>query len=55
MNTVQAPQTGEQIDRELLEFADAEDSENNDKILYIRHGHIAFDTEENLFTVVSLN
>ena len=46
--------SGKEIDRVLKAFHDAEDTDNNGLILYIRHGELAFDTEENLFTVMEL-
>lgn len=47
--------SGKEIDRVLKAINDAENADNNDKIIYIRRGELAFDTEENLFTVVELS
>lgn len=51
---IQTEMSGKEIDRVLKAFHDAENSDNNGLILYVRRGEIAFDTEENLFTVVKL-
>lgn len=51
---IQTEMSGKEIDRVLKAFHDAEDAEHNGLILYIRHGEIAFDTEENLFTITPL-
>ena len=51
---IQTDMSGKEIDRVLKALHDVENAENNGLILYIRHGEIAFDTEENLFTVVEL-
>ncbi len=51
---IQTDMSGKEIDRVLKALHDAENADNNGLILYIRHGEIAFDTEENLFTVVEL-
>ena len=51
---IQTEMSGKEIDRVLKAFHDAENSYNNGLILYVRRGEIAFDTEENLFTVVKL-
>ena len=51
---IQTEMSGKEIDRVLKAFHDAENSVNNGLILYVRRGEIAFDTEENLFTVVKL-
>ena len=50
-NTIPVEQLGRTLDHDLKAIADAENAENNGMILYIRNGEIAFDTEENLFTV----
>ncbi len=52
---IKAKQTGEQIDADLSRINAAQDAENNGKIIYIRRGELAYDTYENLFTVVSLS
>ena len=51
---IQTDMSGKEIDRVLKAFHDAENADNNGLILYIRRGEIAFDTEENLFTVMEL-
>ncbi len=48
------PMSGKELDRVLKSFLDAENADNNDKILYIRHGELAFETEEALFSVTPL-
>jgi hypothetical protein len=52
---IQTEMSGKEIDRVLKAIHDAENAENNGLILYIRRGEIAFDTEENLFTVEKLS
>lgn len=52
---IQTEMSGKEIDRVLKALYDAENADNNGLILYIRHGEIAFDTEENLFTVETLS
>ena len=44
--------TGEQIDKTLKAFNEAETEENEGLVMYIKMGEIAFDTEENLFNIV---
>lgn len=51
---IQVPQLGTELDMTLKAFADAENTDNNGLILYIRRGEIAFDTYENLFTITPL-
>lgn len=51
---IQTDMSGKEISRVLKAFFDAENVENEGLILYIRRGQLAFDTEENLFTVVKL-
>ena len=51
---IQTDMSGKEIDRVLKAFHDAENAENNGSILYIRRGELAFDTEENLFTITPL-
>ena len=48
---IQTDMSGKEIDRVLKAIHDAENADNNGLILYIRRGEIAFDTEENLFTI----
>lgn len=52
---IQTDMSGKEIDRVLKAFHDAENEDNNGLILYIRRGELAFDTEENLFTVETLS
>lgn len=52
---IQTDMSGKEIDRVLKALHDAENAENEGLILYIRHGEIAFDTEENLFTIETLS
>lgn len=52
---IKTDMSGKEIDRVLKAFHDAENEDNNGLILYIRRGEIAFDTEENLFTVETLS
>ena len=51
---IKTDMSGQEIDRVLKALHDAENADNNGMILYIRRGEIAFDTEENLFTVTPL-
>lgn len=51
---IQTDMSGKEIDRVLKAIHDAENEDNNGLILYIRRGEIAFDTEENLFTITPL-
>ena len=51
---IQTDMSGKEIDRVLKAIHDAENADNNGLILYIRNGEIAFDTEENLFTITPL-
>ena len=50
----QTPMSGAELDRVLRAFLDAQNAENNDKLLYIRGGNLAFATEAELFTVTQL-
>ena len=52
---IQTDMSGKEIDRVLKALHDAENADNNGLILYIRRGELAFDTEENLFTVETLS
>ena len=52
---IQTEMSGKEIDRVLKALRDAENADNNGLILYIRRGELAFDTEENLFTVETLS
>ena len=52
---IQTEMSGKEIDRVLKALHDAENADNNGLILYIRRGEIAFDTEENLFTIETLS
>ena len=51
---IETEMSGKEISRVLKAICDAENPDNNGLILYIRRGELAFDTEENLFTVVKL-
>lgn len=46
--------SGKEIDRVLKAIHDAENTDNNGLVIYIRNGQLAFDTAENLFNVVEL-
>ena len=46
--------SGKEIDHTLKAINDAENTDNNGLIIYIRNGKLAFDTYENLFTVTEL-
>ena len=50
----QTTMSGAELDRVLRAFLDAQNAENNGKLLYIRGGNLAFATEEELFTVTKL-
>ena len=50
-NTIPAPQLGKQLDKTLQALYEAEAEDNKGLILYIRNGELAFDTEDNLFSV----
>ena len=52
---IQTDMSGKEIDRVLKALHDAENEDNEGLLLYIRHGEIAFDTYENLFTVEKLS
>ena len=52
---IQTEMSGKEIDRVLKALHDAENTKNNGLILYIRRGELAFDTEENLFTIETLS
>lgn len=51
---IRTEMSGNEIDRALKALHDAENEDNNGLILYIRRGELAFDTEENLFTITPL-
>ena len=51
---IRTRQNGNRIDQDLKAILDAQNADNNGLILYIRNGQIAFDTEENLFTITEL-
>ena len=51
---IQTDMNGKEINRVLKAIYDAENPDNEGLILYIRRGEIAFDTEENLFTITRL-
>ena len=46
--------SGKEIDRVLKAIHDAENTDNNDKVIYIRHGELAFEDGETLFDVTPL-
>lgn len=52
---IKTDMSGQEIDRVLKALHDAENADNNGLILYIRRGELAFDTEENLFTIETLS
>ena len=51
---IRAQQLGGRIDHDLKEFHDAENEDNNGKVIYIRDGKLAFETGENLFNITPL-
>ena len=55
MGTIKTTYLGNTLDHDLKALSDAENDDNKGLILYIRHGELAFDTEENLFTVETLS
>lgn len=46
--------SGKEIDRVLKAINDAENENNNDKVIYIRRGELAFEDGETLFDVTPL-
>lgn len=46
--------SGKEIDRVLKAINDAEDEKNNNKVIYIRRGELAFEDGETLFSVAQL-
>lgn len=46
--------SGKEIDRTLKAINDAANADNNDKVIYIRRGEIAFEDGETLFSVTEL-
>lgn len=46
--------SGKEIDRVLKAINDAEDVSNNDKVIYIRRGELAFEDGQILFSVTEL-
>ena len=46
--------SGKEIDRVLKAINDARNTDNNDKVIYIRKGEIAFENGETLFDVTEL-
>lgn len=46
--------SGEEIDRVLKAINDAASADNNDKVIYIRRGELAFEDGEILFSVAEL-
>lgn len=51
---IQAQQIGGRIDYDLKAFHEAEKSENNGKVIYIRDGKLAFESGEKLFDLTPL-
>ena len=49
----QVPMVGKEFDRVIKAISDAENADNNNKILYIRNGELAFETFDNLFDIVT--
>lgn len=56
MDEIRAPQTGRQLDADLLAILAVLDAapDNAGKALYIRHGEIAFEDGEKLFDIIPL-
>ena len=56
--SIQAPQTGWEIDRDLRAICDileaAKDENNEGKVVYIRHGEISLEDGEALFDITPL-
>lgn len=46
--------SGKEIDRVLKAINDAEDVNNNNKVIYIRRGELAFEDGQTLFSVTEL-
>lgn len=53
--TIKANQIGPTLDIALKAIYDAENTDNNDKVVYIRNGEMAFDSYDNLFDIVPLS
>ena len=51
INTIMS---GKAIDKALKAFLDAMSTDNNDKVIYIRRGELAFEDGETLFDVTEL-
>lgn len=47
--------SGKEIDRVLKAINDAENADNNNKVIYIRNGELAFEYGEILFSVAELS
>lgn len=56
MDEIRAPQTGRQLDADLLAILAVLEAapDNEGKVLYIRHGGIAFEDGEKLFDIIPL-
>ena len=52
--TVKTQMSGKEIDRTLKAINDAANTDNNDKVIYIRRGELAFEDGETLFDVTEL-
>lgn len=52
--TIPSTMGGSEIDRVLRAILSAEDEKNNGKVIYIRRGELAYETEEKLFSVKTL-
>ena len=51
---IQTDMSGKEIDRVLKAINDAENTDNNDKVIYIRRGELAFEDGSVLFSVTEL-
>ena len=47
--------SSKELDRVLKAILDAQDEDNNDKVIYIRNGELAFEDGETFFDVVELS
>lgn len=51
---IQTEMSGKEIDRVLKAINDAANTDNNNKVVYIRRGELAFEDGETLFDVAEL-
>lgn len=51
---IHAQQLGERLDKDLKAFHDAENEDNNGKVIYIRRGELDFETGDILFNITPL-